>query len=210
MSDDTSVRILIANASPLVRLGLIAIIARQPSLSVVGEAEDGEEAVACCRQLHPDIVLMEVRLHCVNGIEATRLLRRYSPNTRVIMFALSDTEEDIHQAFRAGAKAYLCKDTTPDALLGTIRAVHAGEIVVPPEIAARLMARSQASPLSERELQVLRSLVAGNSNREIGEALCIAEGTVKVHIANILGKMQVTDRTQAVVSALRRGIVRLP
>lgn len=210
MDTDASIRILAASASPILRVGLIAILARQRGLCVAGEAQDGAEAVARCRQIRPDIVLLESGLFPVNGIDAARDIRRECPRTRVILLAFEDTDEAVYQAFRAGVKARLLKNSTPEELVETIRAVQAGENRIPPEINARMQESLRSTELSPRELDVLRALVAGKNNHEIGQALCIAEGTVKLHVSSLLEKLNVRDRTQAAVIALMRGIVRVP
>ena len=210
INSDASIRILVTGDYALTRAGLAAILSRMPGLCVVGEAQDAEESVARCHQLQPHIVLIETGLFPATGIAVARLLDREVPDIDVILYSLSDAGEDICQAFQWGVKAYLRRDTTLDNLLQTIRAVHAGENCVPPGVAARLMETAPSRAFTPPELDVLRALVRGKSDREIGAAFCLAEGAVKAHVSSILLKLNVRDRTQAVVMALMRGVVCVP
>jgi len=203
------IRVLIADDHAVVREGLAAMIARRTDMQVVAEATDGAQAVELARAQQPDVILMDLRMPQLNGVEAITQIRAERPEARVIMLTTYDGDEDIYRALRAGAMAYLLKDTPRDDLLDTIRAVHAGQKRIPPEVAAKLAERVTAPELTERELEVLTLIVAGRSNKEIGVALTISEGTVKVHVASILGKLGVSDRTQAATTALQRGIVHL-
>ena len=203
------IRVLIADDHAVVREGLAAMIARRSDMQVVAEAADGAQAVELSRAYRPDVVLMDLRMPNLSGVDAIAQIRAERPEARVIVLTTYDGDEDIYRALRAGAMAYLLKDTPRDDLLDTIRAVHAGQKRIPPEVAAKLAERLVAPELTERELDVLKLIVAGKSNKEIGAALTISEGTVKVHVASILGKLGVSDRTQAVTAALQRGIVHL-
>lgn len=203
------IRLLIADDHPVVREGLAAMLNRRADLSVVGEASNGREAVELYRREKPDVTLMDLRMPEMGGVEAIATLRAEFPHARFIVLTTYDGDEDIARALKAGAQAYLLKDTPRDELLDAIRAVHAGRKRIAPEMAAKLADRLTTPELTEREMEVLKLIVAGQSNKEIGAALTITEGTVKVHVNNLLGKLGVSDRTQAVTEALRRGLVHL-
>jgi two-component system NarL family response regulator len=207
--NDTRIRILLADDHAVVREGLAAMISRRADMQVVAEAENGARAVELARQHKPDVILMDLRMPQMSGVEALARIRAEQPEARVIVLTTFDGDEDIYRALQAGARAYLLKDTPRDELLEAIRAVHAGQKRLPLEVAAKLAERVTAPELTPRELEVLRLIVAGNSNKEIGAVLSIAEGTVKIHVNNLLGKLGVADRTQAVTEALKRGIVHL-
>jgi two-component system NarL family response regulator len=210
MSKEGAIRVLIADDHPVVREGVAAMIERRPDMTVVGEAATGREAVAAYRAARPDVVLMDLRMPDMTGVEAIGAIRGEFPGARIIVLTTYDGDEDIYRGLQAGARAYLLKDAPRDDLLDAIRAVHAGQSRIPPAVAARLAERVLAGPeLTARELEVLRGIVAGRSNKEIGAALGISEGTVKAHVNSILGKLGVADRTQAVTTALQRGIVHL-
>ena len=205
----SSIRILLADDHPIVRDGLAAVIEDQPDMTVVAQAATGDGAVALALQLRPDVVLMDLRMPGMGGVNAIRALRAQWPQVRVVVLTTYDGDEDIYRALQAGARAYLLKDTPRADLLDAIRAVHQGQTRIPPEVAAKLAERVAGQELTARELDVLRLLVLGRSNREIAAALHVGEGTVKFHVNNILGKLGVQDRTQAATEALRRGIVHL-
>jgi two-component system NarL family response regulator len=209
MNPVTPIRILIADDHPVVREGLAAMIKRRTDMTVVAEANHGQEAVALFHQHQPDVVLMDLRMPGMDGVEAILTIRAQTPEARVIVLTTYDTDEDIYRALRAGAKAYLLKDTPREELLDTIRAVSAGRTRVPSDVAAKLVERVSSEALTAREVDVLRLIVAGHSNREIATLLYISEGTVKTHVNHILMKLGVSDRTQAVTTALRRGLVSL-
>ncbi len=209
MNPVTPIRILIADDHPVVREGLAAMIKRRTDMTVVAEANHGQEAVALFHQHQPDVVLMDLRMPEMDGVEAILTIREQTPEARVIVLTTYDTDEDIYRALRAGAKAYLLKDTPREELLDTIRAVSAGRTRVPSDVAAKLVERVSSEALTAREVDVLRLIVAGHSNREIAALLYISEGTVKTHVNHILMKLGVSDRTQAVTTALRRGLVSL-
>lgn len=204
-----SIRLLIADDHPVVREGLAAMLNRRPDLTVVGEASSGREAIDLYRREKPDVTLMDLRMPEMGGVEAITTLRAEFPHARFIVLTTYEGDEDIARALKAGAQAYLLKDTPRDELLDAIRAVHAGHKRIAPEMAAKLADRLTTPELTEREMEVLKLIVAGRSNKEIGAALTITEGTVKVHVNNLLGKLGVSDRTQAVTEALRRGLVHL-
>ena len=209
MSDDKPIRILVADDHFVVRMGLAAVIHTQPDMTVVAEATTGSQAVEFFRQHRPDITLMDLRMPEMDGIEAITTIRREFPESRFIVLTTYDGDEDIYRALQAGARAYLLKDMMRDGLIEAIRAVHAGQRRIPAEVANRLAERMNRTELTARELEVLRLIVEGKSNKEIAAKLFIAEGTVKIHINNILSKLGVSDRTQAATFALQRGIVHL-
>jgi two-component system NarL family response regulator len=203
------IRVLVVDDHFVVRMGLRAVIDAEPDMAVVAEANGGERAVQLFREHNPDITLMDLRMPLTSGVEATRAIREDSPNARVIVLTTYDGDEDIFRALNAGARAYLLKDVSREELLDVIRGVHAGQRRIPPAIGARLAESMPRSELTPRELEVLGLVVRGLSNRKIGDALSITEGTVKIHMNNILSKMGVEDRTQAATTAVRRGIIHL-
>lgn len=209
MSQQVPIRILVADDHPIVRQGLVGLIENEADMLVVGEAENGQEAVELFCQHQPDVTLMDLRMPIMDGALAIAQIRNFVSTARIVILTTYDTDEDIYQGLRVGAVAYLLKDVSRQILRETIRAVHTGQKRILPEIALKLTERITSSELSAREVDVLRLIVAGKSNSEIGTALSIKESTVKFHINNILSKLQVSDRTQAVVAALRRGIVTL-
>lgn len=203
------IRILVADDHPIVRSGLAGLIEDEEDLLVVGEAENGREAVELFHQHRPDVTLMDLRMPQMEGVEAITLIRQQVSNARVIVLTTFDSDEDIYRALHAGAMAYLLKDAPRNELLSTIRAVYAGQKRISPEMALKLVERLNSPELSAREVEVLRLIVAGKSNSEIGTTLYITEGTVKTHVKTILKKLGVSDRTSAATTALKRGLVRL-
>lgn len=193
----------------LVRMGLIGTLGAENDMTVVGEAENGTEAVAQFRRFQPDVTLMDLRLPGMDGIDSTAAIRREFPDARIIVLSTYDGNEYIHRALEAGAAGYLLKEIQREDLLRAIRDVHLGHRCLPPAVAARLSARRYGCDLTGRELDVLERIVGGMSNRRIGDDLSISEGTVKTHVNSILSKLGVADRTQATVAAIDRGIVRL-
>lgn len=191
----------------VVRQGLVALINGVPGMQVVAETADGGMALSLFRQHLPDIVLMDLRLPGVGGVEAITHIRSQFPQARIIVLTTYDGDEDIHRALDAGARGYLLKGMSGDELMDAIRAVHSGRSRIPAQVAERLAERMVRPALTDRELGVLREIVSGKSNKEIGKELKISEATVKTHINSILGKLGVTDRTQAVTAAIQRGIV---
>jgi two-component system NarL family response regulator len=178
-------------------------------MRVVGEACDGKQAVELFRQHQPDITIMDLRLPNMTGVEAITEIRRNFPNARIIVLTTYDGDEDIYRALQAGARGYLLKDMSGDDLMDAIRTVHAGRSRIPPAVAQRLADRLGGPDLTTRELEVLKLIVSGKSNKEIGRDLFISEATVKTHINSLLSKLGVSDRTQAATTALQRGIVHL-
>lgn len=210
MSDSTTIRVILVDDHPVVRFGLAAIIGLQPDMVVVAEAGSGEEACAICDKRAADVVLMDLRLPGLSGVEAIRSIRKMHPKFRFIVLTTYDGDEDIHKALEAGAQAYLLKGMSHSELVNAIRMVHSGLKYIPLSVSKSLAERPPHSELSARELEVLELIVKGRSNREIGEALGISEATVKWHVNIILSRLNVSDRTQATVAALQRGIVHLP
>ncbi|MFQ4138489.1 response regulator [Nodosilinea sp. PGN35] len=205
----TVIRVMIADDHPALREGLSALLERQSDLRVVAMAADGADAVAQARTHRPDVILMDLRMPCLEGADAVAAICGEWPEARIIILTTYDGDEDIYRALRAGAKGYLLKDAPCEELFTAIRQVHRGQKYIMSEVAQKLTERFQSTELTERELEVLQLLVQGNTNRDISEALCVAEGTVKFHVRNILEKLGAGDRTQAVTIALKRGLARL-
>lgn len=203
------IRVLVADDHPVVREGLASIIEDEDDMLVVGEAANGREAVELFGQYKPDITLMDLRMPQMEGVEAITLIRQQIANARIIVLTTFDSDEDIYRALRAGAMAYLLKDSSRNELLNTIRAVHVDQKRISPQMALKLTERLNTPELSAREIEVLRLIVAGKSNSEIGTTLYITEGTVKTHVKTILKKLGANDRTSAATTALKRGLVRL-
>lgn len=201
---------MVVDDHPVVRQGLIAMINVQPAMTIVAEAEDGRRAIELFRRHRPDVTLMDLRMPGVSGADAIVSIRREFPASRFIVLTTFDGDEEIHNAFEVGAQAYLLKDAFLEDLLKAIEVVHAGKRYVPPTIAARLAESLGHHPdLTPRELEVLELMAKGMSNKEIAHAIRINHGTVRNHVSSILGKLGVVDRTQAVLNAVQRGIVRL-
>jgi DNA-binding NarL/FixJ family response regulator len=203
------IRVLAADDHPLVRAGLAAVVGAEPDMELVGEAATGHDAVALYRDRRPDVVLMDLRMPGMDGLAATRAILSEFPAARIVVLTTYDGDEDIHRALEAGARGYLLKDMLRTAVINTIRAVHRGQKVIPPEIAERLAEFVPRIRLSERELEVLALAAKGLSNKEIARVLGRAEETVKVHLKNIFDKLGVEDRTEAVTTALQRGILHM-
>lgn len=202
------IRVLIADDHSLVRHGLAAIINMEDDTQVVGEAGDGEEAIALWRELRPDVVLMDLRMPRVEGVEAIKRIRAEDPHAGIIVLTTFDHDEDIYAGLRAGAQAYLLKDVEPEELFRCIRAVHSGEAYLQSKVAVRLAQRVHDESLTGREEQILKLLAEGKSNRAIGQALFITESTVKSHLKSLFAKLDVTSRAEAVALAARRGLVK--
>jgi two-component system NarL family response regulator len=209
MDKEQPIRILIADDHPVVRQGLAAIIESERGMTVVAQAKNGREAVELYRQERPHVGLIDLKMPELDGVETITAIRDEFPNAALLVLTTYDRDEDIYRSLRAGAKAYLLKDTPPAELLDAIRAVYDGHRHLPEEIAHKLAEHVMYPDLTQRELEVLRLVAAGKSNREIGADLFITEGTVKAHVNNILSKLDVSDRTQAVTTALKRGLVQL-
>jgi two-component system, NarL family, response regulator len=203
------IRILIVDDHLVVRVGLRSMIDSQSDMRVVGEAANGREAVELFRAHRPDVVLMDLRMPEMNGVEATVAIRDEFPEAHIVLLTTYDGDENIYRALQAGARAYLLKDIPRNEFLNGIRSVHSGKYCIPAAVAARLAQRVPCLELSSRELEVLKLIVEGMSNKEIGSALSVTESTIKNHVNSILNKLNVRDRTQAATTALRRGIVTL-
>ena len=209
MTGAAAIRIMVVDDHPVVREGFATMIGTEPDMSLVAEARSGEEAQRLFRQHLPDVTLMDLRMPGLNGVDTIRAIRGEFPRSRFIVLTTYDGDEDIYRALEAGAQAYLLKDMLCDEILTAIRAVHAGQRRIPAAVGTRLAERMTGLELSEREQQVLELVAKGKSNKEIATDLDITEATVKGHLTNILSKLGVSDRTQAVIAALRRGLVHL-
>ena len=209
MNKTESIRILCVDDHPVVREGLAAIIGTQEDMAVVAEAGDGESAFNQYREHRPDVVVMDLRMPGLGGVAATARICQEFPRARIIVMTTYEGDEDIFRALSAGAHAYVLKDTVRKELVQVIRNVLAGRRYVSPRMAGRMAEHTPHVALTSRETEVLKLIAEGLRNKEIGARLNIAEDTVKIHIKNIFGKMKVIDRTQAVVSAMQRGILHL-
>jgi DNA-binding NarL/FixJ family response regulator len=203
------IHILIADDHSVVREGLVSLVKRKPDMKVVAEASNGREAVDLWKEHRPDITLLDLRMPELDGVGAIKEIRELDENARIVVLTTFDGDEDIYRAIRAGAKGYLLKDTAREALMDCIRTVHRGETCIPPMLAAKLADRVSGEALSAREIEVLRRISAGKSNKEIGAELFISEGTVKTHVKSIFSKLDVVSRTEAVATANRRGLIQL-
>jgi len=211
------IRVLIADDQTVVREGLAAILSTDSEIEVVGQAGDGQEALEMAAQARPDVVLMDLKMPVLNGVQATRRLRQDDPGIRVLVLTTFAQDDWVFDAIRAGASGYLLKDTRRDELIAAIKGTAEGRSYLDPSIAGRVMQQAMASspaseppsePLSERERQVLQLLSQGYSNPEIAQRLHLARGTVRNYVSSILQKLGVADRTEAAVEALRRGLVK--
>ncbi|MEY2557242.1 MAG: hypothetical protein QOE34_667 [Verrucomicrobiota bacterium] len=203
------IRVLIADDHSVVREGLVSLIGRKADMSVVGEAANGREAVELWKQHRPDVTLLDLRMPEMDGVGVIKDIRGNDEKARFVVLTTFDGDEDIYRAIQAGAKGYLLKDVPREALMDCIRRVHAGETCVPVHLAAKLAERVSGESLSEREIDVLKLMALGKSNKEVGSALFISEGTVKSHVKSIFAKLNVISRTEAVANATRRGLIRL-
>jgi DNA-binding NarL/FixJ family response regulator len=203
------ITVLIADDHSVVREGLVSLITRKADMTVIGEASNGREAVDLWKQHRPDVTLLDLRMPELDGVGALKEIRGGDGKARIIVLTTFDGDEDIYRAIQAGAKGYLLKDAPREALMDCIRRVHTGETCVPVHLAAKLAQRVSGETLSEREIDVLKLMAQGKSNKEIGSALFISEGTVKSHVKGIFAKMNVISRTEAVANATRRGLIQL-
>jgi two-component system NarL family response regulator len=203
------IRIMVVDDHFIIRIGVAESINLEADMSVDFEASNGQQAINRFREEKPDIVLMDVKLPDMSGIEATGVICKEFPDAAIIMLSTHEIEEDIYRAIQAGAKTYILKASPREELIETIRAIHGGEHRISPVIGARLAERARRAELTTRELEVLKLVADGKSNKEIGSKLGLAEITVKIHVGRILTKLNANDRTQAATTALRRGILSL-
>ncbi len=217
---DQVIRVLIADDHALFRQALRAVLDGEPDLDLVGEASDGEEAIRMAEELAPDVVLMDVRMPNIAGIDAARRLKESLPSTKVVMLTVSDDEEDLFDAIKAGASGYLLKEINPDEVARAIRQIQAGQSLLSPSMASKLLTefatmtkQAEERPfhprLTDREMQVLKLVAQGMTNREIGKELHISENTVKNHIRNILEKLHLNSRMEAVIYAVREKLLEI-
>jgi two-component system, NarL family, response regulator len=203
------IRVMLCEDHVIVREGLVSLLEAHEDFRVIGQAGDGEAALALFRRDPPDVTLMDLRMPKLDGAEVIKVLRREYPGSRFLVLTTYDTEDDVTRALQAGASGYLLKGTNRATLRDAIRLVHAGRRFIPPEIADRVLPGAATEELTDREVEVLRRIAEGLSNREIGLQLGIGESTVKTHVNHLLGKLGVTDRTKALVLALKRGLVHI-
>ncbi len=222
MITPTPIRVLVADDHPLFRKGVASLLAGEPDFEVVGEASNGQEAIEKAREFMPDVILMDVSMPGVNGLEATQRIKQEFPYVRIVILTVSDEDQNLFEAIKHGAQGYLLKKIDPQTLFRTLRGAVAGEAPLSRSMATKLLAefarqsrRGSQSPaptgtLTEREKEVLGLLAAGKTNKEIGEALAIAENTVKNHLKNILEKLHLENRVQAATYAIREGLAQKP
>jgi two-component system NarL family response regulator len=209
MKNKAEIRLMVVDDHSAFRRGLISLIESEPGMSVVAQTGDGSEVPALYQRFKPDVVLMDLRLPGLSGVEAIIAVRKDFPQARFVVITTYDTDEDIYRAIQAGAQTYLLKDMSDEELLSMIRAVHAGEARLPSNVAGLLAQRMKREELTRREMEVLELLVKGRSNKEIGDVLGLTEAAVKFRLKGLFVKLGVQDRTEAVVSALRHGIFHL-
>jgi DNA-binding NarL/FixJ family response regulator len=209
MSHNQKISVLVVDDHPIMRLGVAAIIGARPDMRVCAQAGSGEEAVLAFKKHRPDVTLMDLRLPGMSGLDALRAIRQEDTRAKCVVLTTYEGDEDIHQALAAGALGYIIKGMSHDTLVDAVRKVYSGARFLPPPIARSLADRTPNSDLSPREREVLTLMVHGKSNKEIASELGIAEATVKCHVSVILMRLDVHDRTQAVVAALQRGLEHL-
>jgi DNA-binding NarL/FixJ family response regulator len=208
-SDPKLIRILTVDDHPLLRKGIAALVNAEPDMKLVAEASNGQEAIESFRVHRPDVTLMDIQMPSFNGIEAIRDIQNEFPDARIIVLTTYTGDAQVLRALKAGARGYVLKGHVHRELLETIRAVHAGQKRIPPDVAAQLVEHATDDELTSRELDVLRLIASGNSNKLIADQLSIGEATVKSHVTNILSKLGANDRAHAVTISLKRGIIEL-
>jgi DNA-binding NarL/FixJ family response regulator len=209
MKKEAKIRILVADDHYVVRMGVAAIINHQPDMTVVAEAANGSQAIELFAQHQHDLDLVDSRMPVKSGVQAAREIQAKHPTARILMLTAFDGDEDIHRALNAGIQGYVLKNSTGEQLVPAIRAVAAGERWLPPEVAQRLASRTTYEPLTPRELEVLHELAKGLANKQIADVMNISEHTTKGYLKNILSKLHVADRTEAVTLAIQRGLIHL-
>jgi len=210
MNPNAVIRVLLADPHPVVREGLASVLARQSDMECVGETSSGQETLRRFCELRPDVLVMEMHFSDMDGKSLLTSLRTRFPSACILVLTLQMGEETIYEALQAGAKGYYFKDASLEAIVAAIRTVHGGKAIFAKHVAEKLTGRLQTKVLTPREREVLLSMAQGHSNQEIGNSLFISEGTVKAHANSIYSKLSVSDRTQAVVVAIRRGLVPAP
>jgi len=205
--NNESIRVLVVDDHPVVREGLVAIVSREPGMTVVGQAANGRDAIEFFRRFVPDLTLLDLSLPDISGVEVISALLPEFPNARFLVLSVYDGNEDIYRAMKAGALSYLLKDSKSEELLHAIREIVAGRRYVPMRVASKLAERISEDYLTSREQDVLQLMANGKSNKQIADELNLSEGTIKTHVTNILEKLKVGSRTHAIVEALRRGLV---
>lgn len=209
MSEAGPIRVMCTDDHPLVRKGIASIIAAEPDIQLVGEAGNGEEAVAKFAELKPDVLLMDLRMPKMGGVDATKKIREIDPDAKIIALTSYDGDQDIYRAIEAGIRGYILKEMVHTKVVDAIRTVHAGKRLMPAEVAERLSEYFPQVALTPREVEVLSYVAKGMANKEIAHQLGTASGTIKMHVQNILAKLGASDRTHAVTIALERGILHL-
>lgn len=203
----STIRILCVDDHPLVRKGIAAILANESDMKLVAEAGSGREAVEAFKVHRPDVTLMDLRMPGVDGIEAVKMIRREDPEAKILALTSYDGDQEIYRALEAGVRGYMLKETVHTEIVRAIRVIHSGKKLMPPEVAERLSEHFPQVALTPREIEVLQFVAQGYGNKEIGERLGTAAGTIKMHLQNILSKLGASDRTHAVTLAIRRGII---
>lgn len=210
MNSATRIRIVCVDDHPIVREGLAGIFLLQPDMELVGQAASGKDAIDLYRRLQPDVLVLDLRLGDISGFEVMQQIFSAFPGAKILVLTSLEGDADIERALALGARGYVVKGSGREELIRAVRAVHAGKKHIPAEVAQKLVEHLSSEKLSTRELEVLALVARGKSNKEVGLELAIAEDTVKMHVKNLLGKLGATDRTEAVTTALRRGIIHLP
>lgn len=203
------ISILVTEDHGIVRQGIVSILQLQDDFTVIAEAKDGVEAVELYTHLQPDITLMDLRMPNMEGVDAIAHIREFNPHAKIIILTTYDTDEDIYRGLQAGARGYILKDADFEDLVDAVRTVHQGKRYLPPNVALKLAERMDTEELTERERDVLNMMARGTSTAALAAALQLSEGTIKFHINHIFQKLGVNDRTQAIIMALRRGLIRL-